>query len=140
MKYIPISAIDTTYLDKEIRIDFKANELDSIKGEVKILEIRKLLSKKDSVRLNVNGEEIKFIESWRLYVDQGILREQSLESLNNDNGKKRIQIKEIILKSINDSTFTFEISIYYDKCNSSVMKKNITIEKLKIKGFLVNSN
>lgn len=134
MKYIPISSIDTTYLGKEIRIDFKANELDTINGEVKILEIRRLLSNRDSVQLSVNGKEINFIEIWRLYVDQGILREQSLESINNN----RIQIKEIVLKSINDLTLTFEISIYDNKCNPSVMKENIIIKKSKIKGFLVN--
>jgi len=140
MKYVSIDSLNVNYIGKEIRLDFKSSQSDTLE---KTINIYSLLSKRDTITLNINEKKIKFIENWRLYVDQGIIQDQSLESIS-DNGKEKIQIKEIVLKSINDLTFTFEISIYNIKCNPSALKESyitketIVIKKSKIKGFLVD--
>lgn len=64
---------------------------DTLHGELNALEVRKLLSKEDTVSLDIDGESVKFKEGWKLYVDHGALGEQILERVG-ITGDERIYI------------------------------------------------
>ena len=88
INYISLGALNTSFIGKEIRIDFKASNVDTVNGEVKALAIRKLLSTKDTVSLSINNKSVRFIEHWKFYVDHGALADQYLESLTKEVKKR----------------------------------------------------
>lgn len=133
LKYIPLDSLSPELIGKEVRIDFKTSVTDTLQGEVKALDIRKLLSKKDTVSLVLGGELVKFKESWKLYVDHGALREQTLERVGTT-GDERIYISEMYLVSIDEETLTLEVVV----CKpSGKSKEAIIVNKADIKGFLL---
>jgi len=141
IKYMPISSITKSLIGKEVRIDFKAFSNDTISKVVNVFEIRKLLSTNDTINLKIDSTKIIFVESWKIYVDDGSLKNQILLSADG----KKTTIKEIYLISIDDLTLTFEIIIYQlEHCNTINNKKElqkkqkITIDKSNIKGLLVS--
>jgi hypothetical protein len=134
INYIPMDSLNNSFLGKEIRIDFKSSGKDVVLGKKDDFNVRRLLSKQDTVILDINGQEIKFIEQWRIYVDHGVLREQFLESLDGSS-RNKIQIIEIFLESINDSSLTLEVKIYNLK-NEFKANQKITVNRTDIKGVL----
>jgi hypothetical protein len=139
INYISIGALNTSFVGKEVRIDFKAFNVDTVSGEVKALAIRRLLSKKDTVSLSVNNKSVKFIEHWKLHVDHGVLADQYLESVTKE-VKKKIYIKGMFLESINDDNLILQAMVCMPNSKSEV-KERIVISKSIIKGLLVsNSN
>lgn len=139
INYISIGALNTSFIGKEIRIDFKASNVDTVSGEVKTLAIRRLLSKKDTVSLIVNNKSVEFIEHWKLHVDHGVLTDQYLESITKE-VKKKISIKGMFLESINDDSLILQAIVCMPNSKREV-KERIVISKSVIKGILVsNSN
>ncbi|MFD2919039.1 hypothetical protein ACFS6H_04895 [Terrimonas rubra] len=136
INYISIKALNASFIGKEIRIDFKASNNDTLSGEIKTLGIRRLLSKKDSVSLNVNNKSVEFIEHWKLHVDHGVLADQYLESVTNE-VKEKIFIKEMFLESINDDSLIVQAMVCMSNSKSEV-KERIVISKSVIKGLLVS--
>lgn len=138
INYISLGALNTSFIGKEIRIDFKASNVDTVKGEVKALAIRKLLSTKDTVSLSINNKSVEFIEHWKFYVDQGVLADQYLESVTKE-VKERICIKGMFLESINDDSLVLQAMVCLPNSKSEV-KERIVISKSVIKGLLVSSS
>jgi hypothetical protein len=64
------------------------------------------------------------------YVDYGVLRDQILESRSD-----KIQIKELFLKSIKDSTLVLEARIYNLK-NEFKVNEKISVHRADTKGLL----
>ncbi len=134
IKYVPVSSIDKSLIGKDVRIDFKASNSDTISRAVNALTIRRLLSHNDTVNLKIDSTNITFLETWEIYVDQGSLKDQILMSTD---GEKTV-IKEICLIYIDDLFLIFEISIYQSGQGNSQLphKQKITIDKSIIKGLL----
>lgn len=135
MIYTPINSINNSFINKEVRLDFRGSSNDTLKGKVNVFDIRNLLSKQDTISLNIKGHSFRFIEHWKIYVDHGVLSEQSLFSIR----KNKQIIKEIFIESINKSTLTLKIKIYTkEKCknNISLEELNIVVNKSIIKGVL----
>jgi len=123
LKYVPESDISDNFKGKEIRIDFKRSGLDTLQqGWV---NIRVLLALNDTVDLEINSSKKKFIESWVIYADHGVLEDQSLVCIepNCDVGI----IKGIFIESISE----FEMTVKIDE--SSLM----SVERSNIRGILV---
>jgi hypothetical protein len=136
VKYVSLDALNTSFIGKEIRIDFKASGSDTLHGEVSSLRIRKLLSKSDTVNLNINNKPVQFIERWKFYVDDGTLKDQVLESVDKDE-KKKIRIKEMFLESINDDSLVLQAMVCGPNSKSEE-KQRIVISKSLVKGLLVS--
>jgi hypothetical protein len=139
IKYMSLDSLNTSFIDKEIRIDFKRSNADSLNGEVNVLDIRRLLSVRDTVDLKINDKSQRFVEQWKFYVDHGDLSEQFLETANKSE-KERIQIKEMFLKSINDSSLILEVVMYgsFGENKEQRKKQRLIVNKSVIKGLLVN--
>ena len=45
MKYVSIDSVNSSFIDKEVRLDFKASKNDIVNGKVSVFDIRKLLLK-----------------------------------------------------------------------------------------------
>lgn len=133
--YISIDSIqESGWVNKEIRLDFKSSKSDSVTGNIDVFKIRDLLFKKDTISLEVHGRNIDFIENWKLYVDHGILDDQTLL----DKNKSQV-IKEQFIKSINDSVVLLKVNFYEIGTSKKMLlqgSKLITINKKIIKGVL----
>ena len=55
MKYVPINLLNDNWIGKEIRLDFKFSESDTLRETINIYE---LLSKKDTIILEIEGHRI----------------------------------------------------------------------------------
>ena len=134
INYIPTRSIDSTYIGKEVRLDFKRNSSDTISGIVKSLDIRGLLSTKDTIKLEIGKDSMRFVEVWKIYVDHGVVSEQFLQCL--EEGQSEVWIKELYLKSVTRLFFTFDAVIFRER---SQEKRQIWIPKAKVKGVLIAS-
>ena len=132
--YLPTRSIDSTFIGKEVRLDFKRNNSDTIAGPVKSLDIRGLLSTKDTVKLEIGKDSMRFVETWKIYVDHGVVSEQFLQCL--EEGQSEVWIKELYLKSVTRLFFTFDAVIFRER---SQEKRQIWIPKSKVKGVLIAS-
>lgn len=140
INYISIDSLNNNLIGNEIRLDFKSSNSDTINGSISLLKIRKLLFKRDTVILEVDGKKKEYIENWKFYVDHGLLRDQTLKVKN----KSQI-IKEQFIKSINDSTIVVKMNFYKpEQCKSKKMmlssSKLVTIDKQLVKGVLFRRN
>jgi len=133
IKYIPLNLLNSESIDKEVRIDFKTSITDSLRGEVKVLDIRKVLSNEDTVKLALGGEFVMFKESWKIYIDQGILVDQTLERLGNTDDE-RTYIREMFLVSINETTLTIDVVVHSP---SGKNRETIIVNKSDIRGLLI---
>lgn len=138
--YIPIDSIEEDWVGKEVKLDFKASSSDVISNDIKAINIRYLLAKNDTIKLNVNDIEKTYVENWNLHVDQGFLNDQNLMAVKSD-----FMINEIFLESMNDSLITVKMHFYKSKrCKSkkSSLKdtKSISIDRTIIKGVLFRRN
>lgn len=134
IKYSSIDSINSSFIGIEIRIDFKSFKADTLKESPNWME-RKLLSNEDTVVLTLDGESRIYKENWKLYPDHGILREQSLISIDK---QEKIQIKEVFLVAIADSAFVIEV-ISYDSMGEKKKQKGI-VYKCNIKGILTRGD
>ncbi|MCS6822735.1 MAG: hypothetical protein NZ529_00455 [Cytophagaceae bacterium] len=131
--YIPRAYLSPELIGKEVRIDFKTSATDAINDEVNVLAVRKLLSIEDTISLVLSGEKAQFKESWKLYVDHGVLVEQTLEKVGNVE-YERAYIREMYLVSIDEATLTLEVMVYK---RSGKCKVSITVNIADVKGLLV---
>ena len=134
--YYPADSLSPSLIGKNIRLDFKSSPSDAI-NKKRPLNVRQLLSSRDTVVLTIDNRKVKFIESWTLYVDHGVVRDQTLRSSKLE-FEKEMLIKEMYLKAIDESTVTLEMYFYY--CDSPQVlqsKQDVVIEKSTIKGILV---
>jgi hypothetical protein len=134
ISYLSIHVVDSSLVGKDVRIDFKASDADSVHDSVSGLEIRKLLATKDTVSLTLNNKPIKFMEHWQLYVDHGVLADQYVEGIST-NKTEKIYLKEMILESINQDTLTILATVY--GTNNSKYKQKIVVPRSIVKGLLV---
>jgi len=132
LEYISSASLNSSFIGKEIRIDFKASYFDSLSKEPDVFNIRRLLAKEDTVSLTINNEVMQFVEQWRIYVDHGVLNEQYLEAVNYRNA---IRIKQIFLESINDDSLIVQVWI----TGIETLKQSLTVKKSIIKGLLVKT-
>ncbi len=140
MNYFSIDSLNINWIGKEIRLDFKSSNSDTINGSISLLKIRELLFKRDTVILEIDGEKKEYIENWKLYVDHGVLGDQALM----DKNKSQV-IKEQFIESINDSTIVVKMNFYKpEQCRSKKMtlssSKLVSIDKQLIKGVLFRRN
>lgn len=131
IEYISIDSLNSSFIGKEIRIDFKSFSEDKVNGNVSVLSIRNLLSHEDTANLNIHGKSIQFVEQWKLYVDSGILSDQDLKEVKGD---FNYQIKGMTLTAIDNSSIIVEAKIYGSSCK--MKKEIIVINKSDIKGIL----
>ena len=133
IKYVPTGSVDSTFIGKEIRLDFKKNSTDTVTGPVQALSIRKLLSATDTVKLEIGKDSLSFVEVWKIYPDHGVVSEQFLQCL--ETGQSEVWVKEFYIKSISRLYFTLEAVIYRA---SSQEKRQVWIPKAKVKGVLIS--
>lgn len=133
IRYLSIDSLKySSIIGKEIRIDFKSSVNDISSGNVEPLYIRNLLRCKDTVSLSINGRLVKFSEDWKLYLDLGTLKEQSLKSTNS---KATLRVREMFLESVNDLSLTI-IAFVYDS-SGQMIRERISVRKSLIKGILM---
>ena len=140
IRYTPIDSVNNNWIGREIRIDFKSFEYDTISGDVSLFKIRKLLSKKDIITLKIDDRKVKLIEDWKFYVDHGTINEQTLKELT-----EKQSINEIFIVSVNDSALVVKMNFYkIENFKPSKMllsdDKIVTIPKEFIKGVLYRQN
>jgi hypothetical protein len=131
LKYVILDSLNTSHLGQEIRIDFKANSIDTISHKVTILSIRALLRYQDTIIINLNGKKLKFVESWKLYVDHGAIQEQSLVSID-----KKYVLKDMILFLYDQKYIKVKVKVYTFSSKKIIDEIEMTLEKEKIKGLL----
>lgn len=133
IEYLPLDSINKTHIGKEIRIDFRNNVGDSIKGKVAALSVRKLLSTTDTANLTlINNEAAVFAERWKIYPDHGAVSDQILQRI--DTKGEDSWIKEMYLRSITRNFLSVEVYIYTDRSQG---KQEILIPKAMVKGVLM---
>lgn len=139
IKYIPIDLLDMGLIGKEIRLDFKSTNLDTIKKTPNILELRRLLSTKDTITIRIGKKTDTFIENWQIRVDECILSKQTLNVLCSKNKK---QIREVFLLSYDDKSFVLKARLYKSNSKRVARYKEETIKvlKSKIKGIITLVN
>ena len=108
--YILPSSLDSNFLGKKIRIDFRKNKTDTLEVVTK-RSIRSLLSTSDSIDLLIGNTFIRFAEDWKLYVDHGVVAEQSLTQIGTKL-KRQLIIREMKLYSISIDSILIEATIY----------------------------
>jgi hypothetical protein len=137
IKYIPVDSLNSKLIGKEVRIDFKASQSDSIEVYTENgFDIRNLLIRKeDSIELILSGNSVIFKEIWKLHIDYGSLSEQSLISLK---AGEHIQIKEMVIETINELSVVLDVIVYYSEGKKE--REKIVIPKYKIKGLLLRTD
>jgi len=130
--YVPVKSINSSFIGKEIRIDFKSSDKDSINGEVDVFSIRRLLSIKDTFKINLSDKPVVFTEEWKLHVDHGILKEQCLISVGKQPGYK---ICEIFIRAIDESSLSLDVMVCQP--NGEKREEKIVLNRIDIKGVLM---
>lgn len=133
MLYLPLDSINSSLLGKEVRVDFKQSELDNYS---KRTHVRRLLSKRDTVSIQISEKNYLFVEQWKFYVDHGVLKEQTLGCVD-EKWQADIYIKEVYLKGITDQFFNLEVKLYSKESSSPKSLEKITIPKSQVKGVLI---
>ena len=133
IKYYPFKDLNSSFIGKQIFIDFKKNETDIINKTVTNHEAKYLLSDKneDKIKLMVSGEIIWFREDWDIHVDMGAVQTQSLVSNENK------IIKDIFLLKILENKIILKANLIYLKNSSPI---EFEVDKKEIKGFLAIKN
>lgn len=134
IQYVPTDNIDSSMIDKEIRLDFRKSSKDTLESKTeRSYKVRNLLAQEDTIRLEILGEEIRFLEKWRLYADQGHVQDQYLESLDGFD-YKGVTIKKMILKKISNNVIYVDADVFKDGQSHTL---EIVIGRGIIKGLLV---
>lgn len=139
MQYYPLDSLNNAFEGKEIRLDLKKSDLDVYDSKV---NIRRHFNTNDSAYVIIDNRSKLFVERWKIYVDHGVLSDQYLECTDTSS-KKRLVIREIYLKSVNDKSLTLEGNFYIlskDKEELSNNRKVFQIPRSLVKGFLTRIN
>lgn len=99
IEYFSIDSINSSFIGKEIRIDFKSLE----KSEADQPKIAKSALFGDTFSLEINNKKTVFIEKWVFYIDEKRLKDQSFRSRNLHSD---IQIHEMTIEHMNDTSIT----------------------------------
>ena len=142
VEYLPIDSLSSKFLEKEIRIDFKSNLLDTFIFGKTAYYIYELMIPSDSIKINIEGKEFIFSEKWIMHLDWFDFNDQTLEETNN-NSIDKIYIREMFLKYFDEEKLILEIYIYsyldvFKNDNEVKEIKTIIIDRKDIKGFLYN--
>ncbi len=136
IKYNPISDLNESFINKPIFIDFKSDDNDNYEETSEedafflTLNVRELLSTIDEFEIvTSSGENLTFIETWKIYDDMGFLSNQCYGNANNNEF-----IKNIDLIGITKDRLFFEGNLYTS--NSSFTPIAFSVAKNKAKGFL----
>ena len=106
IKYLPTDSVKESLIGKAVRVDFKAKPSDRIEGKV---SVRRMLIRRDTVSLSIDGVSRRFIENWAIYVDSGVLGDQTLTSIGKG---EKIVIKEMFMRAIGSSSITLQVFVY----------------------------
>ncbi len=130
IKYNPLNNIESSFIGKQIALDIRSNEADTLKTNN--FRIRSLLNKnsEDCIELSILGVNKVFKEDWNIYTDMGFIGDQFLENVENEN----IKIKEMFLLEIYDSKILVSAKLYNN--NNQPESIEFEIEKKNIKGIL----
>lgn len=134
MEYLPLDSLNDSFIGRELRIDFKSGE--TIKTRPNGRNVRSFFAKCDTVTLKLSGQSLRFVETWKIYVDHGTLADQTLRSVDGNKGEQLIII-EMIVRAISKSFLTVEAYTYRtgDKARSG--SQEINIDKTLIDGIIV---
>ncbi len=135
IQYIPGDSLPVSLTGTEVRIDFRRNEDDKIGKSHVVNDIRKLLSRRDTVILIINKDSVQLMEQWKLYVDHGVLGEQYLVYVGSE-PRRMVTINELYVIAVDSNTMTLGARIY-DKEKKQRMQ-TIVIPRAIIKGVLIN--
>ncbi|OJJ19170.1 hypothetical protein BKI52_20370 [marine bacterium AO1-C] len=141
LKYLPLDSLNNSFNGREVRIDFRKTSQDTLRSKAGGWYIYRLLGPGDSITLDIDGQSVKFTESWHIYDDHGMLSEQYLEGASTYQGKS-IWIKECFWVSSNDSSIKVKARLYFRKPFYLASKQQqeivlISIKKSKIKGIVL---
>ena len=134
LKYLPVDSLNDSFNGKELRIDFKSKTAHKSKHPEK--NIRKIFSKNDTVTLNLSNEAIQFVENWKVYVDHGVLSDQTLQSVGGSNNEKLV-IGEMFVRAITKSSISVEVYTYRLGSKDRLSVQEIKIDRSLIAGVLV---
>jgi hypothetical protein len=134
MQYIPIDSLDESFVGKELRIDFKPKEM----GEANYpnRNIRMILSRRDTVTLNLANQAVRFAENWKIHVDHGVLSDQTLQTINGRN-REQLIIREMFVLAVSHSIITVQVYIYPLGSNERARIQEINIDKSLIAGVII---
>ena len=104
MGYVKTDSITEHLLGKKVKIDFKyIYEPGEIKCEYAWCYIRS----RDSGIIEIEGEQVLFVERRKVHVDSGVFEDQYLEGWNMNGG--RIQIFDCEIREIRSSRILFRL-------------------------------
>lgn len=134
MKYLPLDSLNDSFIGTELRIDFKSNRNTKTKSTDR--NVRKIFARRDTVTLEVAGRSLRFVENWKIYVDHGTLFDQTLQSIDGSDSEKLV-IREMFVRTIDESSITFEIYTYRPSDRERLGVQEININKALISGIIV---
>lgn len=150
-KYYKVTEIDSSFIRKEVWIDFKNNSSDTIVYSIKDFDFDiKMFSTRDKFHTGLNEDLlIYFLENWIFDTKTGFLKDcyYSLDEVLNLNPRSNCFITKIKILKLPDPKgdnyfdFIIEYFIIFDKQNSKIryrlQKYNESILNSRIKGFVV---
>jgi len=130
IRYTPLKNIDSSFVGKQISIDIRKNEADTIKTKDFIVRSLLIKNSEDSIELSILGKKLVFKEDWNIYTDMGYVGKQFLESIENED----LKIKEMFLLKVYDCKILVKAKLF--NVNNQLESLEFEIEKKKIKGIL----
>jgi hypothetical protein len=131
IQYMSLKKIDSLMIGKEVRFDFKQNQMDTLTTlRVSKMDVRKLLHTEDTVKIMVLNEKVVFTERWKLYTDQGFIEDQYLVSIEPSN----IRIEKMTLKRISSDSIYVNAELLINGISTKI---ELVISKEIIKGVLL---
>lgn len=144
IRYILPSLLDTTFINREVKIDFKSSNKYVQVFEKEILKDKKYnsfllrfcLMSNDTVNLKLDdGKPFKMVEHWTLHDDMGLLSSQYMELVSNNSEKK--YIKKMIILSIDEKDLVLKLYLYDTfNNNENYLEQLIRINKSYINVIL----
>lgn len=123
IEYFSIDSITNSLIGKEIRIDFKSLEKEELSYPASTFST--IFG--DTFSLKIKDQTVIFTEKWVYYIDEKLLRNQSCRSRNLH---RDIQIHEIILERIDDTSITANATIYdVDSTYVELDQKRIALQR-----------
>lgn len=143
IEYMHADSISILHLGKEVRLDFKSPNNTMAPIVISIHTIRKLLSRSDTVQIELDDKLFSFVESWEISDDMGFLNDQMLQSIDDSN----LVLRELFLEKISNNYLEFKSIIYHrtglGSINNHLVKcreELIKVEKSVLRGMLIRYN
>ena len=133
LKYVPIDSVNASLVWKDVRIDFKGRAREKFHGTG---DVRQALSRHDTVVLKIHGKAVRFFEDWRVYVDQGVLSEQTLRRVTKDKAEELV-IREVFIRAVEKSSITVELYLYRADDRTKSATQIVTLKKSLVWGVLM---